>query len=184
MRKKYGDLKVAIIDTDCHHGDGTEDIYWNDKNTLFISIHQDGRTLYPGTGFIGDLGGPSAFGYNINIPLPPQTGDEGILYILEKNIMPILEDFKPDIIVNSAGQDSHFTDPLTNMNFTAKGYARLNEILNPHISVLEGGYSIEGALPYINLGIILAMAGIDYSHVIEPRRDEINLKQSKIQINK
>ncbi|MGO1651175.1 histone deacetylase family protein [Senegalia sp. (in: firmicutes)] len=179
MRKKYGDLKVAIIDTDCHHGDGTEDIYWNDKNTLFISIHQDGRTLYPGTGFIGDLGGPAAFGYNINIPLPPQTGDEGILYILEKNIMPILEDFKPDIIVNSARQDNHFTDPLTNMNFTAKGYARLNEILNPHISVLEGGYSIEGALPYINIGIILAMAGIDYSNMVEPGYDKSKLKQSK-----
>ncbi len=51
IRQKYGDLRVAIVDTDCHHGDGTQDIYWNDNNTLFISFHQDGRTLYPGTGF-------------------------------------------------------------------------------------------------------------------------------------
>lgn len=168
IRQEYGDLKVAIIDTDCHHGDGTQDIYWNDKNTLFISFHQDGRTLYPGTGFIDELGGPSAYGYNINIPLPPQTGDEGFEYVLDNVVMPILDEYKPDIIINSAGQDNHYSDPLTSMNFSARGYAKLNEKLNPDVAVLEGGYSIEGALPYINVGIILAMAGLDYSHVIEP----------------
>lgn len=168
IRQKYGNLKVAIIDTDCHHGDGTEDIYWNDKNTLFISIHQDGRTLYPGTGFIDELGGPSAYGYNINIPLPPNTGDSGFEYVLDNVIQPILADFKPDLIINSAGQDNHYSDPLTNMNFSAIGYAKLNEKLNPDVAILEGGYSIEGALPYINVGIILAMAGLDYSNVIEP----------------
>ena len=168
MRKKYKDLKVAIIDTDCHHGDGTEDIYYNDKDTLFISIHQDGRTLFPGTGYTHELGGPGGYGYNINIPLPPGTGDEGFLYVLEDVILPILEEYKPDIIINSAGQDNHYSDPLTMMNFSAKGYAILNEKLNPHIAVLEGGYSIEGALPYVNLGIILAMAGLDYSEITEP----------------
>lgn len=91
--------------------------------------------------------------------------------------MPILDDFKPDIIINSAGQDNHYSDPLTNMNFTAQGYAILNERLNPDIAVLEGGYSIEGALPYINVGIILAMAGLDYSHVREPDYDAERLKQ-------
>ena len=117
MRHEYGDLKVAIIDTDCHHGDGTQDIYWNDKNTLFISFHQDGRTLYPGTGLIDELGGPSATGYNLNIPLPPQTGDEGFDYVLDHVVMPILAEYKPDIIINSAGQDNHYSDPLTSMNF-------------------------------------------------------------------
>lgn len=104
IRQDYGDLRVAIIDTDCHHGDGTQDIYWNDRNTLFISFHQDGRTLYPGTGFLDEFGGPSAYGYNINIPLPPGTGDEGILYVLDHVVLPILEEYKPDIIINSAGQ--------------------------------------------------------------------------------
>lgn len=179
MRQEFGPLRVAIVDTDCHHGDGTEDIYWNDKDTLFISFHQDGRTLYPGTGFIEDFGGPSAYGYNVNIPLPPQTGDEGFLYVLENVVMPILDDYKPDIIINSAGQDNHYTDPITNMNFTAQGYAKLNSILDPDIAVLEGGYSIEGALPYINLGIILAMAGLDYSNVHEPDYDSERLKQSQ-----
>lgn len=177
IRQKNKDLRVAIVDTDCHHGDGTQDIYWNDKNTLFISFHQDGRTLYPGTGFLDELGGPSAYGYNINIPLPPGTGEEGFLYVLDNVVLPILDEYKPDIIINSAGQDNHYTDPLTNMNFTAQGYAKLNDKLNPDIAVLEGGYSIEGALPYINLGIILAMAGIDYSHVREPDYDREKLKQ-------
>lgn len=179
MREEFGPLKVAIVDTDCHHGDGTEDIYWNDPDTLFISFHQDGRTLFPGTGYIDDLGGPSAYGYNVNIPLPPHTGEEGFLYVLENVVMPILDDYKPDIIINSAGQDNHYTDPITNMNFTAQGYAKLNHILDPDIAVLEGGYSIEGALPYMNLGIILAMAGLDYSNVYEPDYDKEKLKQSK-----
>ncbi len=179
IRQKYGNLKVAIIDTDCHHGDGTEDIYWNDPNTLFISIHQDGRTLYPGTGFIDELGGPSAYGYNINIPLPPNTGDEGFLSVIDNLVLPILKDFKPDLIINSAGQDNHYSDPLTNMNLSAKGYAKLNDKLNPDVCVLEGGYSIEGALPYINTGIILALAGIDYNNVIEPDFNIKKVTQSK-----
>jgi len=177
IRQEFGNLRVAIVDTDCHHGDGTQDIYWNDKDTLFISFHQDGRTLFPGTGFVDEFGGPGAYGYNINIPLPPGTGEEGFLYVLENVVMPILDEYKPDIIVNSAGQDNHYTDPITNMNFTAQGYAKLNDRLNPDIAVLEGGYSIEGALPYINLGIILAMAGIDYSNVKEPDYNEHKLKQ-------
>lgn len=179
IRQEYKDLRIAIVDTDCHHGDGTQDIYWNDKNTLFISFHQDGRTLYPGTGFLDEFGGPGGYGYNLNIPLPPGTGEEGFLYVLDNVVLPILEEYKPDIIINSAGQDNHYTDPITNMNFTAQGYAELNHRLNPNIAVLEGGYSIEGALPYVNLGIILAMAGLDYSKVHEPDYNKERLRQPK-----
>ena len=114
-----------------------------------------------------ESGGPAAYGYNVNIPLPPQTGEEGFLYVLDNVVMPILDEYQPDLIINSAGQDNHYSDPIKNMNFTAQGYAVLNEKLNPYIAVLEGGYSIEGALPYVNLGIILAMAGLDYSNVHE-----------------
>lgn len=177
-RQKNKDAKVAIIDTDAHHGDGTENIYYNDPNVLFISIHQDGRTLYPGTGFTNELGGPNAYGYNINIPLPPNTTDEGYMYVYHNLIKPILKDFNPDIIINSAGQDNHYSDPLTNMNLSARGYAKLNELINPDVSVLEGGYSIEGALPYINTAIIFAMANIDYSNVIEPDFSNSKIKQN------
>ncbi|MCX5827556.1 MAG: histone deacetylase [Deltaproteobacteria bacterium] len=179
IRKHYGPKRIAIVDTDCHHGDGTQEIYWHDPNTLCISIHQDGRTLYPGTGSTDEFGGPNALGTTINVPLPPRTSDEGFLHVLETVIMPILAEFKPDIVINSAGQDNHYTDPITNMRFSAQGYARLNERLAPDIAVLEGGYSIEKALPYVNVGIILAMAGLDYSAVREPDYNAEALRQSE-----
>ena len=178
IRHKYGPRKIAIIDTDCHHGDGSQDVFWHDPNTLFISIHQDGRTLYPGSGFPDEFGGPNALGYTLNVPLPPNTSDEGFLFTLDNLILPILDEFKPDLIINSAGQDNHYSDPITNMSFSAQGYAILNDRLSPDIAVLEGGYSIETALPYVNVGIILAMAGIDYSHVTEPDYDPEAIRQS------
>ena len=179
LRKHFNIKKVAIVDTDCHHGDGTQDIYWNDKDTLFISLHQDGRTLYPGSGFQDELGGINAIGNTINIPLPPGTSDEGYLFTIEEAVLPILQDFKPDLIINSAGQDNHYTDPITNMCFSAQGYAKLTSLLNPDIAVLEGGYSIEGALPYVNAGIILSMAGLDYSYVKEPSYNAKSIRQSE-----
>lgn len=178
LRHVYGIDRVAIVDTDCHHGDGTQDIYWHDPDTLFISLHQDGRTLYPGSGFQYELGGPTALGTTINIPLPPRTSEEGFLYALKNAVLPILREFKPDLIINSAGQDNHYTDPLTNMNFSAHGYAELTRILKPHIAVLEGGYSIEGALPYVNVGIIMAMAGLDFSKVKEPDYEPDRIRQT------
>lgn len=178
LRKVHGYKKIAIVDTDCHHGDGTQDVYWHDPDVLFISLHQDGRTLYPGSGFTNELGGPNACGYTLNIPLPPNTSEEGYLYTIENCVLPILEDFKPDIIINSAGQDNHYSDPITNMNFTAQGYAKLTTLLDPDIAVLEGGYSIEEALPYVNAGIILAMAGLDYSYVKEPGYNPERIKET------
>jgi acetoin utilization deacetylase AcuC-like enzyme len=177
LRENHGKRRIAVVDTDCHHGDGTQDIYWNDPDVLFISLHQDGRTLYPGTGFPTDCGGPKALGRTINIPLPPGTSDEGYMMAMERVVMPILEHFKPELVINSAGQDNHFTDPITNMNLTAQGYARLTELLQADIAVLEGGYAIQGALPYVNLGICLSMAGLDYSGVREPGFDAVRHAQ-------
>ena len=177
LREAYGIDRVAVVDTDCHHGDGTQDIYWNDPDTLFVSIHQDGRTLYPGSGFVNEQGGANAVGTTVNIPLPPYTSEEGFLFVAENVVQPILEDFKPDLVINSAGQDNHYSDPITNMNFTAQGYAQLTKLLQPDIAVLEGGYSIEGALPYVNVGIILAMAGLDFSRVTEPDYDRERIRQ-------
>ncbi len=186
LRRKYGLRRIAIVDTDVHHGDGTQEIYYHDPDVLFISFHQDGRTLYPGSGFVEELGRPPAWGATINIPLNPYTTDEGILYTIDSLILPLLEEFKPELVVNSAGQDNHYSDPLANMHFTAGGYAELNRRLNPHIAVLEGGYSVETALPYINLALIMAMAGIDHSNLREPdykpgafRENPDNLDQLK-----
>jgi acetoin utilization deacetylase AcuC-like enzyme len=179
LRQKYGLRRIAIVDTDVHHGDGTQDIFYHDPDVLFISFHQDGRTLYPGSGFVPELGGPGAYCANINIPLPPGTSDEGIHYVLDNLVLPILRDFDPELVVYSAGQDNHYTDPLASMRWTTGGYALLNEKLKPDLAVLEGGYSIETALPYINTGIILAMAGLDYSRVREPDLQPDLLRMSR-----
>jgi len=177
IRRKYGVRRIAVVDTDVHHGDGSQDVFYHDPDTLYISFHQDGRTLYPGTGFMPEFGGPQAIGANVNIPLPPGTGDEGMLKVLNELVMSMLSDFQPELIINSAGQDNHFSDPLANMLVTAKGYAKLADTLQADIAVLEGGYSVQDALPYINTGIILAMAGLDYSQVIEPDYDVYRYRQ-------
>ncbi|HMA68068.1 MAG TPA: histone deacetylase, partial [Desulfosalsimonadaceae bacterium] len=95
LRQKHGVSRVAIVDTDCHHGDGTQDIYWHDPDTLYISLHQDGRTIFPGSGFTQELGGPTAAGTTLNIPLPPYTGEQGFLHALTKVVLPVLEEFQP-----------------------------------------------------------------------------------------
>ncbi len=178
LRNQYGVDRVAVVDTDCHHGDGTQDIYWHDPDTLYISVHQDGRTLYPGSGFYDEMGGPTALGSTVNIPLPPRTSQEGFLFVLDNVILPVLSDFKPELVINSAGQDNHYTDPITNMSFSAQGYAQLTSRLRPDIAVLEGGYSIEGALPYVNVGIIMALAGMNYGKVKEPDYQPDKIRQS------
>jgi len=178
LRKAYGIKRLAIVDTDVHHGDGTQEIFWHDPDVLFISFHQDGRTLYPGSGFVDEMGGPLAYGTTINIPMAPHTTDTGIHHILDNLVLPILDEFKPELVINSAGQDNHYSDPLANMSFTAQGYAILNQKLKPDIAVLEGGYSVESALPYINMGIIMAMAGIDFSNLREPDYDPARFKET------
>jgi len=178
LRKTYGIRRVAIVDTDVHHGDGTQDMFYHDPDVLVIGLHQDGRTLYPGTGFVDELGGPGAFARNLNVPLPPGAGDAELLYVLENLISPVLEDFQPEVVINSAGQDNHYSDPLAMMRVSAQGYARLNAGLAPDLAVLEGGYAIQSALPYVNLGIILAMAGLDTSYIREPDYDPEALQSS------
>lgn len=187
LRRTYKVRKIAIVDTDVHHGDGTQDIFYHDPDTLFISFHQDGRTLYPGTGFVDEAGSPGAFGTTVNLPLPPGTSDEGLHYVLDELVLPLLADFKPDMIINSAGQDNHYSDPLANMAISAQGYARLADKLKADIAVLEGGYSIEDALPYVNVGIILAMAGMDYHKVVEPdseKNKRLGAEQNKAYLTK
>ena len=144
LRTAYGHRRIAIVDTDVHHGDGTQDIFWNDPDVLFISFHQDGRTLYPGSGFMEEAGGPNVLGTTINIPLPPGTPDEGIHFVLDELVLPILDDFTPELVLNSAGQDNHFSDPLANMRFSLRvmpvSTRRTTGPLCP-----RGGYAVGGS---------------------------------------
>ena len=178
LRAKYGIKKVAILDWDAHFGDGTYDIYEEDPHVLYISIHQDPYTLYPGRGFIHEIGRGDAMGTKVCIPVPPGTGDEEYAYVFDELVAPIVEMFKPEIILVSAGQDCHFSDPITWLGVTAQGYAKLMSKTvelakkvcgGKVVAVLEGGYGVEAGLPYTNLAVIATLAEANTSTIREPR---------------
>ena len=166
---REGFSRIAIVDVDCHHGNGTQEIFYNTSKVLFISTHQDPRTLYPGTGYIYEVGEGDGEGYNINIPLPPGTGDDVYMRVFDMVIVPILKQYKPEFILVSTGFDAHSGDPITNMNLSAHGYKyAFNKILNVAsetcngrvAAVLEGGYGY--GLKISIVAVIAEMAGLIY----------------------
>lgn len=183
--QKCGCRRVVIIDWDAHHGNGTQDIFYDDPDVLYISIHQD--NCFPGTGKIKETGEGEGKGKTINMPVPPGSSDDVYRYLMKEIIIPASLEFKPDFIAVSAGQDNHFTDNHSSLALTAKGYADLmaetvylSELTcsGRVTGVLEGGYSVEGGLPYVNLAIIAALAGLDLSGIREPSLYEPLLKES------
>ncbi|HSW55803.1 MAG TPA: histone deacetylase, partial [Ignavibacteriaceae bacterium] len=145
-----GIKRVAIVDFDVHHGNGTQSLVGDDPNILFISSHQ--YPFYPGTGSIREIGTGAAERTIINIPLQAGVGDNGFKIIYEKVVIPSLEKFKPDIILISAGYDAHWEDPLANLNLSLTGYNWISreliksaeKICNSKIVFfLEGGYNLE-----------------------------------------
>jgi len=116
--------RVAIVDWDVHHGNGTETIFWSDPSVLFVSLHQD--DLYPvGRGRASDRGAGAGEGTTVNVPLPAGTGDEGYAYAFERVVAPAIRDFGPDLLFISAGQDPAASDPLGRMSVTAEGFRKL-----------------------------------------------------------
>jgi len=129
LRQKHGLKRAMIVDHDVHAGNGTSDIYYEDPNVLFISLHQDPRTIYPGTGFIDQIGRGAGEGYNVNVPLPPQTGDQTYLYALKEIVEPLAKEFKPELIVGNGGSDPHFADMLGNLGLTVQGFFGISKTL-------------------------------------------------------
>ena len=113
--------RVAYVDVDAHHGDGVEQIFWDDPRVLTISLHETGQMLFPGTGFPGDAGGPEAKGSAVNVALPPGTGDAGWLRAFHAIVPPLVREFAPDILVTQQGCDSHREDPLAHLSLTIDG---------------------------------------------------------------
>jgi len=147
--KQKGFHKIAIVDFDVHHGNGTEHSFYNDPSVLFISFHHWG--IYPGTGRANDRGGESAMGANINYPLSPMSGDDEYLSIVRASLEPKLLKFSPDILLISAGFDAHETDPLGGMALTDNGFRVITQHLvdfaeencdGKVVSFLEGGYNL------------------------------------------
>src|SRR6478609_108047 len=113
--------KVAYIDVDAHHGDGTQNIFWDDPRVLTISLHETGLTLFPGTGFANEVGGPVAEGTAVNVALPAGTSDAGWLRAFYAVVPQLVGAFEPGVIVSQHGCDSHRSDPLTHLNLSVDG---------------------------------------------------------------
>ncbi|MEX0954497.1 MAG: histone deacetylase family protein [Rhizobiaceae bacterium] len=146
-QKAHGAERVAIIDWDVHHGNGTQDIFWNDPSVLYASTHQ--MPLYPGTGARNETGS----GNIVNAPLASGDGGDAFREAFRSRILPALDDFRPDLIIISAGFDAHHRDPLAEINLTEDDFDwATGELLdragrissNRLVSLLEGGYDLEG----------------------------------------
>ena len=144
-REKYGAERIAVVDFDVHHGNGTQDIYWSDKDLFFASTHQ--MPLYPGTGAMSETGG----GNICNAPLRPNDGGERFREAFEDRILPALHNFSPDLILISAGFDAHEADPLASLRLVEADFAWATEELcaaaersaqGRVVSMLEGGYDL------------------------------------------
>jgi acetoin utilization deacetylase AcuC-like enzyme len=150
LRAKYSVGRIAIVDFDVHHGNGTQAAFEADPTVLFVSLHQDPRTCYPGSGFDWETGVGPGSGFTLNIPLRPGGGDAQYLAAMENQVLPRLDEFKPEFLLLSAGFDAHADDPLAQMEVSEEGFGQITRCLveaaNVHcggriVSALEGGYN-------------------------------------------
>src|SRR5436309_12214658 len=150
-RQRYGLLRIAVVDIDLHHGNGTQAAFYDDPRVLYVSSHQ--YPYYPGTGNFDETGLKAGKGYTLNFPLPAGTGDAIFAPIYAHIVAPILEQYQPQLILVSTGFDAYFQDPLGGLAVTRKGYASVAASLiraaekscgGKICFVLEGGYSMEG----------------------------------------
>jgi acetoin utilization protein AcuC len=122
--------RVLYVDVDVHHGDGTQALFWDDPDVLTISIHESGRTLFPGTGFLGETGGPKAPGTALNVPLEAYSGDASWVPAVERAVSAMADAFRPTFLVTQHGCDSHAWDPLAHLRVTTAAYARVTRFLD------------------------------------------------------
>jgi acetoin utilization protein AcuC len=125
LKKKYGIKRIAYIDIDAHHGDGVMYGFYNDPSVLDIDFHEDGRYLFPGSGFSNEIGEGKAKGLKINIPLPPNVNDELYLEAFHRIVPAALRSYEPEIILLQSGADSHKGDPLAHLSITVKTYSEI-----------------------------------------------------------
>lgn len=144
-----GAERVLVLDWDVHHGNGTQEMFYSDPSVLYVSLHQ--YPYYPGTGAAEELGQGDGRGYTVNVPLSAGAGDAEYAAAFERIVCPIVETYRPDLVLLSAGFDAHARDPLGGMTLTDEGYRMLTRALLAVVSptcpwsvVLEGGYDLAG----------------------------------------
>jgi len=167
-QQEYGIRKVAVFDWDAHAGNGTMKIFYNDPSVLTISVHRDPHEFFPGDGFVEQIGEGEGKGYCMNLPVPAGTGDADYVRILDDYVLDAMRRFEPEALFVAAGQDSHLSDPLGELNVTVDGYVAMTQRLmaladevfgGRIILALEGGYNIK-TLPGIHQSIVETLLGL------------------------
>lgn len=167
-----GARRVAYVDLDAHHGDGVERRFWDDDRVLTISVHQHPGSLFPGTGYAQDVGGANARGTAVNVPLMPGTGDGAWLRVIDAVVVPLVEEFRPDVIVSQHGCDCHGTDPLADLDISVDAQRAavlvVEQLAEAHaggrwLATGGGGYEVVGVVPraWTHLAAVLAGRPID-----------------------
>ncbi len=162
--------RVLYLDLDVHHGDGVQALFWQDPSVLTLSIHESGETLFPGTGFVHERGGPGAEGLAINLPMVAGTSDASWLAALESIAPVVAEAFRPTMLVTQHGCDSHLLDPLANLRLTTAAYRRATTLADEiahrwcdgrWLATGGGGYDIYRVVPRSWALVWLAQAHLD-----------------------
>jgi acetoin utilization deacetylase AcuC-like enzyme len=164
LAREEGAERIAIVDWDVHHGNGTQHCFEAERDVLFVSLHQS--PLYPGTGALDERGREAGEGATLNLPLPPGCGDAEYLAVMDAVVVPVLHEFRPDVILVSAGFDAHALDPLASMELSSAGFAGLagrlravaDDVCDGRMALtLEGGYALD-ALGESVAGVVDALS--------------------------
>jgi acetoin utilization deacetylase AcuC-like enzyme len=151
LQRSHGVGRIAIVDFDVHHGNGTQAVFEADPSVLFISLHQDPRTCYPGTGYAHEVGVDAGRGFTLNLPFPPGTEDDAYVSAMRDRVLPRLDEFRPEFLLISAGFDAHTDDPLAQIELSEEAFGKMTAMLvesaERHcagriVSALEGGYNL------------------------------------------
>jgi len=176
LRNIYKIKKFLIVDFDVHYGNGTASIFYEDPDVLYISIHQDPRTIFPGSGFVEEIGAGKGEGYNLNIPMAPRSTTDDYIYMLEKILGPAASKFSADFYFLDVGFDGHVNDPLSSLALTDDFYEyiinKMRSITKSMALILEGGYNLD-VLSRCNIKMINALNNINskdyYKHKLNVR---------------
>jgi len=168
LMQEYKLERILILDTDAHAGNGTCEYFYEEPRVLFIDLHQDPRSLYPGTGFAHQIGSSNGQGFTINIPMPVYAGYDSYELVFKSIVEPVTQEFKPQIIIRNGGSDPHFADGLTRLGLPVKGFRMIGQKVREMARVCDGkaidliasGYN-EEVLPYGWLALISGLAGIE-----------------------
>lgn len=189
LLRRYGLERVSIIDIDAHHGNGTQEIFYNTKKVLYVSLHEDPLD-FPGTGFVDEVGEGEGLGYNVNVPFPFRVGNKAFLKAIDEIVIPIIQQYAPQFVLVSAGYDGHFRDPVAKLCLSAATYASFFEKIldlastlceDRLVAVLEGGYNLKFLGGLVALSIC-KMAGFSYpaGRGAPPTSSEVEKQAEKV----